>query len=49
MNDIRFRVVIVDDETPARRLLEEYVSGIPELMLTGSFSHSAQAAAFLDE
>ena len=35
MNDIRFRVVIVDDETPARRLLEEYVSGIPELMLTG--------------
>jgi len=49
MKNLRYRVVIVDDETPARRLLEEYDSVIPELKLTGSFNHAAQAAQYLEE
>mgnify|MGYP001183218354 FL=1 len=47
MIDIPKRVLIIDDEKPARILLEEYVSQIPELMVAGSFSNAMQAADFL--
>jgi DNA-binding LytR/AlgR family response regulator len=47
MIDKPYRVLIIDDERPARILLEEYVSKMPELTVCGSFSNALQASEFL--
>lgn len=47
MINIPYRVLIIDDEKPARILLEEYVSQIPELTVVGSFPNALQANEFL--
>jgi DNA-binding LytR/AlgR family response regulator len=47
MITIPYRVLIIDDEKPARVLLEEYVSQMPELTVAGSFPNALQAAEFL--
>lgn len=40
MNTTPFTVIIIDDEPPARQLLEEWVSRIPDLMSVGSFTNA---------
>lgn len=47
MINLLYRVLIIDDEKPARVLLEEYVSQMPELTVAGSFSNAIQAKEFL--
>lgn len=40
--------IIIDDEHPARVLLEDYVSKTSQLELAGSFSNPIEAIAFMD-
>jgi len=47
MINLLYRVLIIDDEKPARVLLEEYVSQMPALTVAGSFSNAIQAKEFL--
>ncbi|MFA5769324.1 MAG: LytTR family DNA-binding domain-containing protein [Bacteroidales bacterium] len=47
MINMPYRVLIIDDEKPARILMEEYVSQMPELTVSGNFSNAMQAAEFL--
>lgn len=49
MNDTRYRVLILDDEAPARRLLEEYISLMPELVVAGSLNNASHAIDFLNK
>ena len=47
MINLLYRVLIIDDEKPARVLLEEYVSQMPALTVAASFSNALQAKEFL--
>ncbi len=47
MIDMLYRVLIIDDEKPARVLLEEYVSQMPALTVAASFSNALQAKEYM--
>ncbi|HHV04174.1 MAG: LytTR family DNA-binding domain-containing protein [Bacteroidales bacterium] len=49
MKDIRYRVLILDDEAPARKLLEEYISHMPDLVIAGSFNNASHARSYLNK
>lgn len=40
MNPPSFRIVIIDDEPPARQLIEEWVNRLPDLVCVGSFTNA---------
>lgn len=46
---MKFSCLIVDDEPPARKLLSDYVSKMPELSLAGVCANGAEASEFLAE
>lgn len=46
---MKYSCLIVDDEPPARKLLTDYVSRMPELSLAGVCANGAEAAAFFAE
>lgn len=43
----KYSIILIDDELPARRLLENYISKIPNLTLLGSYSNALDALAAL--
>ena len=43
------KCIVVDDEPLGRRILEEYIAEIPDLLLTGSFNSALEAQGFTDE
>lgn len=43
------RCVIVEDEAPARRILEHYISRVPSLTLAGSYSQPLEALPLLQD
>lgn len=43
----KIRVMIIDDEFPARKLLSDYVSKVPNLELSGSYGDAIEATAAL--
>ncbi len=47
MNDNIYSVVIIDDEKPARLLLEEYVDKFPNLKLLGNFANPVEGLSLL--
>ncbi|RYY10441.1 MAG: response regulator, partial [Chitinophagaceae bacterium] len=46
---MKYRCLIADDEPPARKLLSDYVSKIPNLELAAVCSNGAEAIKFLQE
>lgn len=46
---MKYRILIVDDEPPARKLLSDYVSKIAELELVGTCNNGEEALKFLKE
>ena len=46
---MKYRCLIADDEPPARKLLTDYVSKIPNLELAGVCSNGAETATFLQD
>lgn len=46
---MKYRILIVDDEPPARKLLSDYVSKIAELELAGTCNNGEEALRFLKE
>lgn len=46
---MKYTCLIVDDEPPARKLLSDYVSRMPELSLVGVCTNGAEAVDFLAE
>ena len=46
-NTDKIRVMIIDDEFPARKLLSDYVSKVPNLALSGSYGDAIEATAAL--
>ncbi len=46
---IKIRCITVDDEPPALRQMEEYISKVPYLELIGSFSNPIDTLGFLKE
>jgi YesN/AraC family two-component response regulator len=44
---IIYSVVIIDDEKPARLLLEEYVDKFPNLKLLGNFANPVEGLSLL--
>lgn len=47
--NMKYTVLIIDDEFLARKLLSEYVSKIPSLELTGTCSNGFEALTFLQQ
>ena len=45
----KYSIIIVDDEHLARKLLQDFISQIPELEIQGIFSSGTDALTFLEE
>ena len=45
----KLKCVIVDDEPPAREIIQRYVEALPMLELVGNFGNALQAMAFLQQ
>lgn len=44
---MKFKTIIVEDETPARELLQMYLADMPEFEISASFSNAFQAFSYL--
>ena len=49
MNDNRVRCLIIDDEPPAREILQRYIDAIPSLELAGECGNAIEAITFLQQ
>lgn len=45
----QIRCILLDDETPALNLLQEFLSAYPEIELAGSFKNAESALAFMQQ
>lgn len=49
MNEKRIKVLIVDDEEPARKLIAEYLSDVGEILVTGESANGFEAIKAIQE